>query len=110
MNDIKHLSQSERRRYWLDHVSSFQRSGLSQREFCRNHNISYWSFNTWKRRLEEKGKKNQIQEISPLVVRELSDQNSNLEIQFNETIRISVPVNFSEETLRRILHVLVTQT
>ncbi len=109
MKDIRRLTKSERQKYWSDNISQYHASGLSQKEFCRRHNISYWSFNTWKRRLENKVEKNQLQEVPSEVVKKLPSQKNNFEIQFNETIRISVPDNFSEETLKRILQVVGAQ-
>lgn len=109
MSDIKNLSRAEKYKFWSDRVSLYYQSGLSQKEFCRVHNISYWSFNTWKRRLDKNVEKNQIQEISPELVKKLSNSRSNLEIILNETLRVSVPDNFTEETLRRIIYLLGIQ-
>ena len=42
---------TERGRYWRDVVRAWQRSGLSQAAFCREHDIKAVSFGWWKRKL-----------------------------------------------------------
>ncbi len=37
--------------YWAPLVQEWQSSGLSQRDFCRSHNLSYWAFRNWKKKL-----------------------------------------------------------
>jgi len=42
---------TDRGRYWRDVVRAWQRSGLSQAAFCREHDIKAVSFGWWKRKL-----------------------------------------------------------
>lgn len=37
---------------WEGHIKSWERSGKSQREFCRLKGISFWSFRNWRARLK----------------------------------------------------------
>lgn len=39
---------------WLTHVAAWEESGLSQKEFCVTHGLSYPSFNYWVRKHEAK--------------------------------------------------------
>jgi hypothetical protein len=37
--------------YWHDHLKSWEKSGLSQAEYCRRHDLKYCHFHYWKRKL-----------------------------------------------------------
>jgi hypothetical protein len=99
-------SSTKGRSFWQAHVKSQNASGLTQREYCRQNNISYWSFNPWKHRIENESV--QFHEISPTIIHGLPGENRQIEITVNNTIRISVPEGFSAATLRDILHILET--
>jgi hypothetical protein len=94
------------RLFWLEHVKAQNASGLTQREYCRQNKISYWSFNPWKHRIENESV--QFHEISPEIVQGLPEENRRIEITVKDFIRISVPDGFSAATLSEILHVLET--
>jgi len=38
------------RRYWKEQIESWQKSGLSQTEFCRRHGLKYHRFLYWRKR------------------------------------------------------------
>ncbi|HSA16593.1 MAG TPA: hypothetical protein P5346_17775 [Spirochaetota bacterium] len=102
---MKNSSSTDKgRSFWQVHVKAQAESGLTQREYCRQNNISYWSFNPWKRRIENG--RTGFHEISPAIVQGLPDENKRIEITVNDTIRISVPVGFSSDTLSEILNIL----
>jgi len=46
---------TERARYWADQVAGWQRSGLSQAEFCRQQGLKGGTFAWWKRQLGKRG-------------------------------------------------------
>lgn len=99
-------SSTKGRPFWLAHVKAQKASGLTQREYCQQNDISYWSFNPWKRRIENENV--HFHEISPSIVQGLPAEKRQIEITVNDAIRISVPDGFSSDTLRDILHVLET--
>jgi hypothetical protein len=37
--------------YWSIHISAWQKSGISQKEYCRQNNIPLTSFGNWKRKI-----------------------------------------------------------
>jgi len=39
--------------YWLDHIKSWELSGLNQSEYCRRHDLKYHVFLYWKRKLRK---------------------------------------------------------
>ncbi len=48
---------TERARYWAAQVAAWERSGLTQAEFCRRRKIKAVSFGWWKRKLQGTGEK-----------------------------------------------------
>lgn len=42
---------TERAKYWADQLDAWERSGLSQAEFCRRHGIKRVTLGWWKRQL-----------------------------------------------------------
>ncbi len=40
---------------WAARIAAQQRSGVSVKQFCKEHGISEYSFYTWRKRLQEKG-------------------------------------------------------
>ncbi|WP_428565698.1 MAG: IS66 family insertion sequence element accessory protein TnpA [Solidesulfovibrio sp. DCME] len=41
---------SEKAAYWSEHIATWQRSGLSQGAYCRQHGLSQSSLNYWRKR------------------------------------------------------------
>ncbi len=51
------MPMSERAQYWARRVAAWEKSGLSQAEFCRRQDIKAVSFSWWKRQLRGVAKK-----------------------------------------------------
>lgn len=102
---MKKSRAEENEKYWKTHIEEHRKIGLSQREYCEQKGISFWSFNPWKRKIEKE--KSKLQEIPPSLVQSLSSGNREIEVILEGRIRISIPDNFSEETLKKVLNVLV---
>lgn len=93
------------REFWKSHFEEHKTTGLSQKAYCRQQNISYWSFNSWKRKLEKQNG-SQFQEISAVFVRQALNNRKPFEIVVNDKIRLIVPDEFSVLSLEKILRVL----
>lgn len=102
MNNKKLSKKSQP--YWQRHVEAYQESGLTQREYCRQNNISYWSFNPWKRKLESES--SELCEIPIQTVQGLSSETKHIEIIISEKLKVTIPESFSKSTLRDVLSVL----
>jgi hypothetical protein len=37
--------------YWSTHITAWQKSGISQKEYCQHNNIPLTSFGNWKRKI-----------------------------------------------------------
>ena len=46
---------SERQQFWINHITNFKFSGLTQAEYCKKYNISKGSFSGQKCALKKKG-------------------------------------------------------
>ena len=93
------------RDYWLQHYKSFKTQEITQREYCRNNDLGYWTFNTWKRKFDKSETETTLQEI-PIKISPKSTQASSIEIVLENSLRILIPDNFSENTLKKIITVL----
>jgi len=95
----------DRQEIWKKHVKSFQKSGLTQRDYCKQNNISYWSFNPWKRRIETSGSI-EMHQIPAEIIQDQPPVNKNVEIIVHDRLRITIPYEILEITLKMILRVL----
>lgn len=91
------------REYWEEHYQTFKASGLTQREYSKQHGLGYWSFNKWKRIFDEESKSKSLQQLA---VSYHPSRTEKIELKIQDAITISVPDNFSEDTLRRILNLV----
>ncbi len=83
-------------------------SGLSQRRFCEQREISFSTFGYWRRQLRE-GSENELP--SPFVPVEIkpahaSPSRSHYEVRLEDGIRIRVPSDFESECLGRLIELL----
>jgi uncharacterized GH25 family protein len=51
MEQISRAEQLEQKRtYWKQHIDSWQETGLTQAEYCRQHNLKHYQLVYWKKR------------------------------------------------------------
>ena len=101
---MKVKSKRKGKDFWEEHVETFRKSGLSQKAYCRQQSISYWSFNSWKRKLEKSKVKNNIIEIPRDKFKSLTSPPNPFEIIVSDNLKISIPDNFDPEILKQIIH------
>ena len=88
---------------WQQHYHSFKGAGLSQREYCRQNRLGYWTFNKWKRLFDRESTSTSLQQLP---VKYHSVESERLEIILQDNLKISIPDDFSEKTLKRIISAL----
>ena len=101
--EMKEKSSRKGHDFWEKHVDSYKKSGLSQKAFCRQQHISYWSFNSWKRKLEKGKAKNKIIEIPQDKFKSLISVPEPFEIIISNNVKILIPDTFNPETLKQII-------
>lgn len=91
------------RDYWQQHYQSLKGSGISQREYCRQNNLGYWTFNKWKRLFDQENTSTSLQQLP---VKYHSVKSERLEIILQDNLKISIPDDFSEKALKKIMSAL----
>jgi hypothetical protein len=101
--EAKHLTRKEKPSYWQAQVSSWRRSGLSQAQFCRDHNLKVRNFGYWKCKFS---RSSSAVSFVPLRVRSTPSPSSSLGLVLESGLRIEVREGFSPGTLRDLIHTL----
>lgn len=98
---------AKRERYWRDVLARQRRSGLSVAAFCRQHEVSPAVFYAWRRRLAV-GMSGKLKEVSfvPLPIDQaVPPRVTEFALQLPNGVQVTVPHNFDEATLGRLLQV-----
>ena len=107
MQDYRKLPESEKKTFWEHHVTSWQKSTMSQKEYCHTNNLKLSTFGYWINRLKKENIKDTglvpVSFITPKISPCISPP---LELIINESITLLIPVEFDPEHLGRVLHVL----
>jgi len=94
-------------KYWTRKINEWEATQVTMAKYCRQKNLSYWSFRIWKKRLESESipaesppfvKLNIPGAVNPVL-------SSSFEIHLGN-IWLRVPDNFNENSLHRILTIL----
>jgi len=107
----KSSQQSLSSMQWQDHVNGLVRSGLSRAEYCRRHNLSYHALTYWCRKLRYREGQTpvlvQVPEV-PAEVRQPANNHktSGVTIRLNNEVAIELSLQFSPDTLKKVLCVL----
>ena len=96
---------AEKRRYWKEHLDAWQISGLSQVEYCRQHGLSRFRFQYWKRRFEGYTSVPAFIEVpfSSVMVRKPQPA---LRLLVDDQYQIAVERDFDPVALRQLIGVL----
>jgi hypothetical protein len=107
MNGKKH--DVEKQRYWQRTIGDAARSGLSIREFCRQHRLKECQFYWWQRKLkaghQERNKPGVRRRAASfaLVSEDGVDMPAGLELVLRDGRRLRISQGVQEETLRAVL-------
>lgn len=97
--------KQDKQKYWKQHYDSYQKLKSTQRAYCSQNNLNYWTFNQWKRRFDKAELDTNLQEIPVEIFQNDSSENQ-IEIIVKNNIRISIPDDFSPKTLKNILSII----
>ncbi len=107
MEDYQNISREEKKAFWRNHITAWHESTISQKEYCKVHNIKISTFGYWINRL----KKQKVSEtglvpvtFTPLNVAEKSGMA--LELVISDSLNLIIPADFSSQHLARVLTVL----
>jgi hypothetical protein len=106
MENYKHLTKEEKYRYWQEHFDRWKESSLSQKKYCEENSISYWSF---KNRFG-KGKLNQGRPTKKFIQFKPEKLHvgytGKIEIILENKIRLLIEECICEGNLRKIISAL----
>ena len=90
----------ERQLFWKTHLDQWSKSGLSQREYCRQNNLIAHRLTYWKTKFKNKNLPVKFVQVLPDPVRV---DPSDLKLNINSGLQIEIPEGFSQVTLERVL-------
>ncbi|MEJ2731314.1 MAG: transposase [Deltaproteobacteria bacterium] len=109
MDKISRAEQLEQKRsYWKQHIDSWQETGLTQAEYCRQHNLKPHQLVYWKKRYL---KTETDVSFVPLNLEDLLDSpaepdHSALSLILNNQFKIQISAGFDAKLLRQLIFAL----
>jgi hypothetical protein len=105
--------RKEKVSFWSPAVEAWEKSGLTQQEFCRDHGLRISTFRYWKKELSASGHiKIQQQELIPVAISvagpssEQAKPSALISLNARGRYRIDIHEGFHPETLEQVLEVL----
>ena len=94
-----------KRAHWNHHIESWRASGLAQREYCRQHHLSYYQFGYWKKRLvqSETGSKFFPLNLVPSTSKRPSQPGCPLRLILAGGFTIEIEPGFDPHLLRQLI-------
>lgn len=105
MENYLHLNREAKHQFWQKHFNSWEESNLSQKKYCDENSVSYWSFKTWYAKIkpEVKTKTKNFIKLNPEKI--TNTYTGKIEIIISDRIKISVDESISENNLKKIFSV-----
>ena len=105
------MAQRRNWQQWRELVEGWQRSGLTQREYCERHGISVASLVRWRdilrrQRSDKQTDSGQALQLLPVQLVEAGNAVRTLTLVLNDGLRIELPDDFNVSVLQRLLGVL----
>ena len=94
-----------KRQYWEKQIELWSRSGLSKASFCREHNLSRWSFHYWKKRLQSSSQE-AVSFVRLPAIAIGSVEPAAINVRLDARYSVEVKSDFEAATLGRLLDVL----
>ena len=95
----------QKRTYWKQHIDSWQETGLSQTEYCRQHNLKHHQLVYWKKRFL---KTETDVSFVPIKLEDLLDipappDQPSLRVVINDQFKIEINAGFDALLLRQVI-------
>ena len=110
MSDTKSHARNRRatREFWRKHVESWEKSGLSQVQYCKENDLNKYTFGYHKSKFN---KRDDFRPFLPVSIK--SDKarpevsfSSGVSLSFANSVDIQLEVGFNSDTLRRVIDLL----
>lgn len=86
--------------FWENHVRSWEKSGLSQSDYCRREKVSLTSFCSWRKRLEGKPSGENFVELTTC------SQAEKIELVLQSGLVLKLPISISIAKLQELTRCL----
>ena len=109
MHELSRAEQLEQKRsYWKQHIDSWQQTGLTQVEYCRQHNLKHHQLVYWKKRFL---KTETNVSFVPLKLEDLLEiparqDQSSLTLVISNQFKIQIRAGFDAQLLRQLIFAL----
>ena len=109
MDQLSRAEQLEQKRsYWKQHIDAWQETGLTQVEYCRQHNLKHHQLVYWKKRFL---KTEADVSFVPIKLEDLLDiptssDNASLSLVVNNHFKIEIRPGFDVQLLRQLIFAL----
>lgn len=94
------------RQRWLDRITDWQQSGLSQKAYCARHHLGLASFQRWRRILMMEETSKETPPVAFLPVNLVEPSASSLTLRVNDNLSIEIQAGFDPNTLKQVIQVL----
>ncbi len=109
MEQLSRAEQLEQKRsYWRQHIDSWQETGLTQAEYCRQHNLKHHQLAYWRKRFL---KAETDVSFVPLKLENLLDlptcqDQTSLTLIINNQFKIEIRAGFDAQLLQQLIFAL----
>ncbi len=109
MDQLSRAEQLEQKRsYWRKHIDSWQQTGLTQAEYCRQHNLKHHQLVYWRKRFL---KTETDVSFVPLQLEDLLDlparqKQAPLVLVINSQFKIEIRAGFDAQLLQQLIFAL----
>jgi hypothetical protein len=93
--------------FWQEHIKQWQHSGLSQRVYCNQLNISYSTFVYWRGRIQRRSGQIKQRQFLPVEVRQTQQESvQSFKVKLVSGLVISMPCSMGTASLAELIHML----
>jgi hypothetical protein len=98
----------ERREFWTTHIKAWEKSGITQVEYCRRHQLSRHRFTYWRCKGNKKSGSVTFMPVfqSPMQACPTTNQTIPIRLVISDRYRLEISDGFSPHTLEQLLHTL----
>ena len=97
-----------KRDYWQGHVNSWKTSGLSQKAYCKQENISSSTFSSWSKSLLVRSTESvrfvEIESCSSSIKTKIQDASPTLQLILANGVRIYLVSQANTDLIQQVLH------